>query len=140
MTIDSGQFPATTISSAIVEVKPGAMSELHWRPNADEWQYYLEGTARMTIFDYGSTARTFDFRAGDVGYIPLAQGHYVENTGDGPMRYLALFKSPEFADVSLTQWLALTPPGLVKAHLNVSDEVIAGLSKVKQSVVGGEKA
>ncbi|MEZ4561911.1 MAG: cupin domain-containing protein [Thermomicrobiales bacterium] len=137
MTIDSGQFPATTISSAIVEVKPGAMSELHWRPNADEWQYYLEGSARMTVFDSSSLARTFDYQAGDVGYVPKVLGHYVENTGDGPLRFLALFRSRQYQDVSLTQWLALTPPGLVKAHLNLGNDMIASFSRTKQTVVGG---
>ena len=32
------------------------------------------------------------------------------------------------------QWLALTPPDLVKAHLDVSDETIAHFSKEKQMV------
>ena len=139
-TIDTSQFPVTTISAAIVEVEPGAMRELHWHPNADEWQYYLAGSARMTVFDSSSLARTFDYQAGDVGYVPKVLGHYVENTGDDPMRFLALFRSPLYQDVSLTQWLALTPPDLVKAHLNLSDEVIASFSKAKQSVVGGGKA
>lgn len=137
--IDSRRFEVTTISCSLVEVEPGAMRELHWHPNADEWQYYLEGSARMTVFDSSSLARTFDYQAGDVGYVPKILGHYVENTGDGPMRFLALFRSPLYQDVSLNQWLALTPPGLVKAHLNVSDEVIASFSKAKQSVVGGLK-
>jgi hypothetical protein len=25
-------------------------------------------------------ARTFDFQAGDVGYVPFAMAHYIENT------------------------------------------------------------
>ena len=33
------------------------------------------------------------------------------------------------------QWLALTPPDLVKAHLNLDDETIAKLPKVKPVVV-----
>lgn len=41
-----------------------------------------------------------------------------------------------FQDISLNQWLAFTPPALVKAHLNLDDETIAKLSKVKQEVVG----
>ncbi|MFN8661308.1 MAG: cupin domain-containing protein [Thermomicrobiales bacterium] len=137
--IDSRRFGVTTISCAVVEADPGAMRELHWHPNADEWQYYLEGSARMTVFDSSSLARTFDYQAGDVGYVPKVLGHYVENTGDGPMRFLALFRHPLYQDVSLSQWLALTPPGLVKAHLSVSNEVIASFSKTKQSVVGGTK-
>lgn len=136
--VDSRSFPVTTISAALVDVEPGGMREIHWHPNADEWQYYLEGTARMTVFDTGNLARTFDYRAGDVGYVPKAMGHYVENTGDTTMRFLAIFRSPRYENVSLTQWLALTPPALVKAHLNLSDEVIASFGKAPQPVVGGE--
>ena len=35
---------------ALVEVEPGALRELHWHPNNDEWQYYISGRARMTVF------------------------------------------------------------------------------------------
>ena len=38
--------------------------------------------ARMTVFLGNGTARTFDYRAGDVGYVPFATGHYIQNTGD----------------------------------------------------------
>ena len=48
---DSSVFPASkTIAAALVEIEPGSMRELHWHPTADEWQYYLSGEARMTIF------------------------------------------------------------------------------------------
>jgi oxalate decarboxylase/phosphoglucose isomerase-like protein (cupin superfamily) len=40
-----------------------------------------------------------------------------------------------FQDISLSQWLALSPPALVKAHLGFSDEVINRLTKVKQVIV-----
>ena len=42
-------FPETTLSALVVELDPGAMRELHWHPDADEWQYYLAGEARMTV-------------------------------------------------------------------------------------------
>ena len=60
------------------------MRELHWHPNTNEWQYYLEGQARMGVFAASGQARTFDFQAGDVGYVPFAMGHYIENTGTTP--------------------------------------------------------
>ncbi len=34
------------------------------------------------------------------------------------------------------QWLALTPPALVQAHLNLDNETISQLSKVKPVVIG----
>jgi oxalate decarboxylase len=133
---DSSNFRASkTIAAALVEVEPGGMRELHWHPNTDEWQYYLEGTARMGVFASSGQARTFDFRAGDVGYVPYAMGHYVENTGDRPLRFLEMFKSSYYADVSLNQWLALTPPELVQAHLKLDPQVMSALQKQKHPVV-----
>jgi oxalate decarboxylase len=77
--MDSTLFPAaTTIAAALVEVEPGGMRELHWHPNADEWQYYIAGQARMTVFASGGAAQTFDYQAGDVGYVPRSMPHYLE--------------------------------------------------------------
>jgi oxalate decarboxylase len=135
--IDSTIFPAaSTIAVGIVEVEPGGLRELHWHPNTDEWQYYLEGNARMTVFAAEHNARTFNYTAGDVGVVPFAMGHYVQNTSDDtPVRFLEVFKNPKFQDVSLNQWLALIPPELVKEHLDVSDKVIKSLRKEKWPIV-----
>jgi oxalate decarboxylase len=134
--VDSSNFPAaSTIAAALVEVEPGALRELHWHPNVDEWQYYISGQGRMTVFASGGKARTFDYEAGDVGYVPFAMGHYVENTGDEPLRFLELFRSDHFADVSLSQWMGLTPPELVQAHLNLDERTMAALPKHKPIVV-----
>jgi oxalate decarboxylase len=133
---DSSVFPASkTIAAALVEVEPGGMRELHWHPNTDEWQYYIEGQARMGVFGASGQARTFDFQAGDVGYVPFAMGHYVENTGTVPLRFLEMFKSSYYADVSLDQWLALTPPELVTAHLNLDQDFMSALRREKAPIV-----
>ncbi|KAJ3883908.1 oxalate decarboxylase [Lentinula edodes] len=127
---------ATKIAVAEVEVEVGGMREMHWHPTQDEWTFVLEGEARITIFAANSNARTFNFQAGDIGFIPASYGHYVENTGNGTLKYLEVFNSDRFQDISLNQWLALTPPALVKAHLGLDDETIALLKKVKPTVVG----
>ena len=44
---------------------------MHWHSTSDEWQCYLSGQGRMTVFASGGKARTFDYRAGDVGYVPF---------------------------------------------------------------------
>jgi oxalate decarboxylase len=127
---DSRNFAVSkTIAAARIEVEPGAIRELHWHPNADEWQYYLSGQGRMTVFASGGKSRTFDYQAGDVGYAPRDMGHYVENTGDEPLVFLACFRSDHYADISLAQWMGVLPPELVKAHLNVDDKFIAKLPK-----------
>jgi oxalate decarboxylase len=134
---DSTNFPAaTTISAAFVEVEPGAMRELHWHPNGDELQYYLSGHGRMTVFTSNGNAGTFDYQAGDVGYVPRSQPHYIENTGLTTLRFLELWKTDRFSDVSLAQWLAFTPYELVRAHLNIDKSVLSKISAVKTPLVG----
>jgi oxalate decarboxylase len=62
-------------------------------------------------------------------------GHYIENTGDEPLRFLEMFRSDHFADISLTQWMALTPHELVAAHLNLDRDTVAALPKDKPVIV-----
>ncbi|KAJ7820791.1 oxalate decarboxylase [Mycena leptocephala] len=135
--VDSTTFTvSTTIAAAEVTVEPGAIRELHWHPTMDEWSFFIEGQGRVTIFASQGNARTFNYQAGDIGFVPTAMGHYVENIGNTTLRYLEIFNTDRFQDISLNQWLALTPPDLVKAHLQLSDETIASLSKTKPVVVG----
>jgi oxalate decarboxylase len=50
--VDSRNFPVSKhIAAALVTVKPGGMREMHWHPNASEWQYYIAGKARMNTGD-----------------------------------------------------------------------------------------
>jgi oxalate decarboxylase len=135
--MDSTVFPAaTTIAAALVEVEPGGMRELHWHPNADEWQYYIAGQARMTVFASSGAAQTFNYQAGDVGYVPRAMPHYVESLGTQTLRFLEMFRSPRFEDVPLAQWLAFTPHELVRAHLNIDESVLANIAPHRTPVVG----
>ena len=80
--VSEREFPiSTTMTGALMRIKPGGLRELHWHPNADEWQYYIAGRARMTVFGSHGRARTEEFAAGDVGYVPQGYGHYIENVG-----------------------------------------------------------
>ncbi len=127
--IDSKVFPVTPISAAIVTLKPGGLRELHWHPNADEWQYYVSGKGRMTVFAAGSTARTMDFEEGDVGYIPISNPHYIENTGDTDLVFIEMFKSANYQDVSLAEWMAHTPHLLMNQHLDVGMTMLDNIPK-----------
>jgi oxalate decarboxylase len=117
--VDSSKFKVTTTSMAMVTVHPGGLRELHWHPNADEWQYFISGKGRMTVVSTGNKARTMDFQEGDVGYVEKTLLHYIENTGDSDLVFLEMFKSPVYQDLSFTEWLTHTPPELVIAHLKI---------------------
>src|SRR5215469_10513041 len=123
---DSRVFKASkTIAAALIEIEPGGIRELHWHPIADEWLYFLSGEARMGVFDANGDAGTFDYQAGDVGYVPRPMGHYVVNRGTTTLRFLGAFRSDRVVEASLSKWLALTPHELVRAHLNIDEAMLA---------------
>ena len=56
-----------TITANRMDLKPGALRELHWHPHADEWQFYVREKARVTIFGV---------------LLSGATGHYIEQIRD----------------------------------------------------------
>jgi oxalate decarboxylase len=127
--IDSTVFPVTPITAAIVRLKPGGLREMHWHPNADEWQYYVSGKGRMGIFIGDARARTMDFEESDIGYIPQSIPHYIENTGDTDLVFLEMFRSAHYEDISLGEWMAHTPHQLIDQHLHTGMAVLDAIPK-----------
>lgn len=136
--IDDATFEVTDLAALIIDLEPGGMREIHWHPDADELQYYISGKARMTVFDAVNNARTFDYQAGDVGYVPRTLSHYIENIGDEPVRVLNVFHKAKYRDVSLNNWLALTPKDIVKGHLDIDEPFLSSLRQKYQTVVKGK--
>jgi oxalate decarboxylase len=134
--VDSRNFSVSKhIAAALVTVKPGGMREMHWHPNAPEWQYYIAGKGRMTVFFPVDNARTMDFNANDVGYVPSNAPHYIENTGDTDLIFLETFATEEFMDVSLNQWMRRVPSKMLKAHLNIDKQQALTIPAEKLAVI-----
>jgi oxalate decarboxylase len=133
---DSSNFLVSkTIAATRVVVKPGGLREMHWHPNADEWAYYLKGSARVTVFDTGPAAMTADFHPGDIGVVKKALGHYVENTGNTDLVFMEVFRAERFEEVSLSDWLAHSPAEMVAETLNLDPSVIARFPKDRPDIV-----
>lgn len=127
------EFPiSSTMSGAILKLKPLSIREMHWHPNADEWQYYLKGRARMTVFGSKGRKITREFEPGDVGYVPMGYGHYIESIGSEDCEMLAVFNSGDYQEISLSNWLASNPAYLLETNLSVSPDIIKGLQKKQE--------
>jgi oxalate decarboxylase len=130
--VDSRNFPAAkNIAAALLTIKPGGMRELHWHPHASEWQYYISGKGRMTVFSPVGQARTVDVNANDVGYVPANAGHYIENTGDTDLVALEMFAAHEFQDVSFRNWLSRLPPEMLASHFSLDAATIKSIQAKK---------
>lgn len=110
---------------------------MHWHPNAQEWLYFHKGQAQATVFISGANAGTFDFTAGDTAVFLDSSGHYIENTGTENLVWIEIYKSDRVADISSTQWLALTPADIVTNTLNLPIGVVKQLKKEKQLLIKG---
>jgi oxalate decarboxylase len=120
---------STTVTGALLTIRPGGMRELHWHPNAAEWQYYLKGKGRMTVFGSGGRARTDAFAAGDVGYVPQGYGHYIENTGEEDLVVLLALNNGTYQSVSITAWFAGTPVETLATNFGVPVSTFAAFPK-----------
>jgi oxalate decarboxylase len=134
--VDSHNFPVSkNVATAMNTIRPGGMRELHWHPNASEWQFYMAGKGRMTVFMPVGSARTMDFSANDVGFVPANAGHYVQNTGDTDLVFLEMFKANEVVDFSLNQWIRRLPPEMVYSHLKLDKNAIQTIPAEKLQIV-----
>ena len=116
---------SATVASSLVTMRPGGLRQMHWHPNADEWQYYIKGKARMGVFNTGPNVVTMDFNPGDIGYVPRNYGHYVQNTGDSELQFFAVFRTSLYQEFALSDWLKHSPPEMVAEHLNVDPATIS---------------
>jgi oxalate decarboxylase len=133
--VDSHNFPASkTIAAGLFNIKPGALREIHWHPT-QEWQYYIKGGARMTVFDSAGEAHTMDYKSNDVGLAPAIAGHYIQNTGNEDLDFLAIFKNDTFIEFSLDQWLRHLPVQMTEQHLRLSPTEIARIPDLAMNII-----
>ncbi len=139
----AAEFPiSTTMTGALMSLHRGGLRELHWHPNADEWQYILSGKIRLTVFASHGLATAVELAPGDIGFAPMGYGHALENIGDGPAELLLVFNSGEYQEISISTVLATQPTYLLKTNLYLPESVIEKLPKRQEFIAaahGGRK-
>ena len=66
----------------------------------------------------------------------VSLGHYIENTSETEdLVWIEIYKSDRVEDISLTQWLALTPAGVVADTLKIPLDIAENLQKEKQILI-----
>jgi oxalate decarboxylase len=124
------EFPmSTTMTGGIMRLKPGALRELHWHPNANEWQYLAKGHTRITLFGSGGRMTSAEFGPGDVAYIPQGYGHSVQNIGTEECEIVLTFDNGHYQEISISEWVATSPPHLLANNFGVEEAVFANFPK-----------
>jgi oxalate decarboxylase len=137
--VDSTRFPiSTTITGVILDLEPGALRELHWHPNADEWQYVINGDVSVTMFGSHGRFRTELLHAGDVGYVPQGYGHSIENVGSEPSRILIGFNTGIYESIDLSSWIAGNPVDVLATNFNKPESLIRAFPRKDVFIAPGE--
>ena len=135
--VSSKEFPIqTTLTAVKMHIEPGGLREMHWHPHADEWQYYIRGRSRVTIFGSHGRVRTEEFGPADVGFIQQGYGHYVEQIGNEPTEILILFNHPEFQEISLANWLGGNPTSILIDHFGIPSSMVDQLPRKEVGIIG----
>ena len=126
------EFPVSrTMSGGIMTIKPGAMRNLHWNPNANEWHYYLRGKGQVASFGSGGRSRVAEFKPGDVAYIPAGYGHAIKNIGDEDLEIVQTWDAGKFEEIDLNKWVKSSPKYLLSNNFaGVPDATITKLKQV----------
>jgi oxalate decarboxylase len=111
------------------------LRELHWHPNADEWQYIISGRSRVTVFGAHGRSKTEEFGPGQVCFVQQGFGHYVEQVGSEPTQFVALFNSPTFEEISISKWLAGNSASLIANNFNISKDEVAKMPKQALGII-----
>jgi oxalate decarboxylase len=126
--LGSDKFPiSTTVTGVVLDLEPGALRELHWHPNADEWQYVISGKVSVTLFGSHGRYRIETLSKGDVAYIPQGYGHSIENVGETPSRVLIGFNTGQYEAIDLSTFIAGNPAYLLSTNLGLDRSTVEQL-------------
>jgi oxalate decarboxylase len=138
--VDANRFPISkTVTGVVLDLEPAALRELHWHPNADEWQYIISGRVAVTLFGSHGRFRVETLEKGDVGYIPQGYGHSIENVGDTPSRVLIGLNAGTYEAIDLSQWIAGNPADVLATNFSQSPDLFGKFPKADVFLAGGKK-
>ncbi len=128
--VTANEFPASfDMSGAVIHLEPGAMRQLHWHPNADEWQYVLKGEMVLGVFASEGKASISRLAAGDVGYVPKGYGHALRNDSDQPLDVLVVFNSGDYQSIDLNDWIATNPDSVLGNTFQITPDLVEKLPR-----------
>ena len=116
------------MAGGLITIRPGQMLNLHWHPNANEWNYVLRGKAQIALFGSGGRSKVAEFAPGDAAYYPQGYGHAIRNIGTDDLAIVQTWDNGMFEEIILNSWIRASPGYLLANNFaGVPADVIAKL-------------
>jgi len=112
-------FKGNAAGVFFLTLKPGALREPHWHPNAWEMDYCVEGEGELGIVTPDGKQRKQTLHVGDIGFIPRGWAHYIRNPGTGTMKFVVVFNNSLPNDIGLSTMFGGMPTTAFSETLGV---------------------
>jgi oxalate decarboxylase len=130
------EFPmSSAMTGMVLRLKPGAMHEPHWHPEADEWHYVAKGRTRVMLFAPDKRMAVAELSAGDCAYIPRGCGHSVQNIGTDDAEIVGAFDNGTYQESSLSDWVARAPRHLLANNFGTKESALGTFRKERAVIV-----
>lgn len=111
-------------------MKPGAVREPHWHPDAWELDIPLSGRGRLGVVNTDDTWSTQELRpSSEVGFVPQAYAHYIENVGTDELRWIVVFNNNIPGDIGLSTMFGGMPTHAFTEALGLPEDGLAQAEK-----------
>jgi oxalate decarboxylase len=135
------EFPmSSSMSGLVLKLKPGAMHEPHWHPNANEWHYVLKGRTRVTLFASDKRMAVAELSPGECAYIPINCGHSIQNIGTEDAEIVGVLDSGIYQESSLSDWVSKAPRHLLANNFGMTESAVPPLGLKREVIIPNVKA
>lgn len=134
--MSNGFFLPTLDGLAIYRLclKNKGVREPHWHPNADELNYLMSGSARITLLSPGGNVDTFDLAPGDISFLPRGYFHHIENTGNEDAHFAIFFNHSFPSDIGVSGCMGAYSNEILASLFGVSVPFLDKLPKYQQDL------
>jgi oxalate decarboxylase len=130
------EYPiSAAFTGMVLKLKPRAMHEPHWHPNANEWHYVARGQIRVTLFALDKRLAVAELAPGHCAYIPRGCGHTVENIGTEDCEIVGVLDNGAYQETSLSDWMTKVPRHLLANNLGLPKEAFATARRKKPAII-----
>jgi oxalate decarboxylase len=116
-------------------LKPGALREPHWHPNAWEMDYCVQGKAELGVVTPDGEESISTLQPGDIGFIPQAWAHYIKQVGDTETKIVVVFNNSLPNDIGLSTMFGGMPTNTFTQTLGVAAATLEDARKSSKTLL-----
>lgn len=110
--------PGPFMSFAVLHLEPGAVRDMHWHIESDEWIYISGGVCKFTLMDSNGRYNVFSANQGDITYFPKGWQHSFQGVDEKTGCDALLWFDGSDVTIDITKPIGDLNSHVLRQHLN----------------------